>query len=74
MARLIIDDEEPIRKVLEKILEDLGYDVCKAENGKEGVDIYREQHDDIDLVLLDMIMPVMDGKDCLTEMHKISPD
>ncbi|MCJ8329982.1 MAG: response regulator [Lentisphaeria bacterium] len=71
---LVIDDEEPIRKIVKKILENLGYEVCLAENGKHGLDLFKDDHENIDLVLLDMVMPVMNGRDCLVEMHKVSAD
>jgi CheY-like chemotaxis protein len=56
---LVIDDEFGVAEVLEAILTDLGYQVATAINGRQGLERVREQRPD--LILLDMMMPVMDG-------------
>ena len=71
---LIVDDEKVMRETAKAILEDLGYDVLVAENGREGLDFYRAQQDRIDLVILDMIMPVMNGRDCFYLLRESDPD
>ena len=71
---LVIDDEVVIRTTARMMLENIGYDVLEAENGQEGVDIYEKNREKIDLVLLDMIMPVMDGTDCFYQLKKINPE
>lgn len=71
---LIVDDEQILRITAKAILENLGYDVLLAKNGKEGVAVYLDHKDDIDLVLLDMIMPEMNGKECFYEIKKINPN
>lgn len=71
---LVVDDEAIIRGMTEAILTDLGYCVILAENGKEASDIYLQKKDDIDLVLLDLVMPKMNGRDALKAMKKINPD
>jgi PAS domain S-box-containing protein len=70
---LVVDDEAIIRSMTEAILTDLGYHVILAENGREAVDIYQELHQEIGLVLLDMVMPKMNGRDALKAMQKINP-
>jgi PAS domain S-box-containing protein len=60
---LLVDDEKFVRNVAEKQLERLGYKVITAGDGIEAVDIYKEKKEKIDLVLLDMIMPQMAGKE-----------
>ncbi len=70
---LIVDDEEIMRETASSLLRELGYAVLLAENGKQGAEIYAENHTNIDLVILDMIMPEMNGRDCFHEMHKINP-
>jgi len=70
---LLVDDEKIIRTACKSLLEDLGYEVLTAEDGQEGVDIYREQHDRINAVILDMIMPRMNGADCFYQIKKINP-
>ncbi len=71
---LLADDEEGVRSLGERILSRHGYTVLTAANGKEALDIYRHNRDDISLVILDLIMPEMGGKQCLTEMLKIDPN
>ena len=71
---LVIDDEESLRKLLSDQLEDLGYNVLSAADGKEGVDIYKDNINEIDLVLLDMIMPGMSGKQAFDALKKLNPD
>ena len=56
---LLVDDEEPNRLLLAKRLEQDGYTVTTAENGRQALEVLRTEH--FDLVLLDMYMPVMDG-------------
>jgi len=55
-------------------VKDLGYNVITAENGSQAVAVFSEQQASIDLVILDMVMPVMNGKECFAEMKKLKPD
>jgi signal transduction histidine kinase/CheY-like chemotaxis protein len=71
---LVVDDEDVLRVTVKAILENLGYDVLLAENGMKAIDIYKESVEPIDLVLLDMTMPVMNGRDCFEALQKHSPD
>lgn len=68
---LVVDDESIIRNTLEIFLNDLGYTVFLAKDGLEGVEIFTEKHSQINLVILDMIMPRMNGEDAFMEMRKI---
>jgi len=68
---LIVDDEEIIRTTARVMLEDLNYSVITAENGKEAVAVFQEKYKDIDLVLLDMIMPEMNGRDTFKKMREV---
>jgi CheY-like chemotaxis protein len=70
---LIVDDEAVMRATAGAILEDLGYQVLLAENGLAGLELFRQKSAEIDLVLLDMIMPEMNGRDCFMEIRKIDP-
>lgn len=70
---LLVDDEESIRKLGERMLRMAGYTVLTATNGREALEIYRSNQDRIGLVLLDLIMPEMGGKQCLEELLKINP-
>lgn len=66
---LIVDDQELNRDILETILED-EYELCFAENGKEALECMQQDVDNLSLVMLDLIMPVMNGFEVLEEMHK----
>ena len=70
---LVIDDEDVIRKIAGEILEQLGYDVVIAEDGIRGIEIYKERKNEIDLVLLDMAMPKLSGKETYIELKKNNP-
>jgi two-component system, cell cycle sensor histidine kinase and response regulator CckA len=70
---LLIDDEEMIREVSAKMLEHLGFMVIAASSGREAIHIYRKQNDDIDLILLDMIMPDLTGSQTFDQLKAINP-
>ena len=71
---LVVDDEEIVRTLARKMLENAGFCVITATNGREGVEIFTEHAGDIDLVLLDMSMPHMDGVEAFSEIRTIRPD
>ena len=71
---LLIDDEALVRELGEHMLTKFGYNVLTAPGGENGLHIYRDKKDDISLVILDIIMPVMGGMRCLAEILKIKPD
>ncbi len=71
---LLVDDEDLILKTGKFTLEELGYTVVTAKNGAEAVDMYKNIYTDIDLVIMDMIMPEMNGSEAFYEMKKINPD
>lgn len=70
---LLVDDEEHIRKFGEEMFGMGGYHVLTAANGREAVEVYRSHKETIALVILDLIMPEMDGRRCLRELLKINP-
>jgi len=70
---LLVDDERLVRNATSRLLMRCGYQVVMAENGEAAVAAYRERSDEIDLVLLDMSMPVMDGPETFHELKKINP-
>ena len=70
---LLVDDQEPVREVAKDMLEALGYEVITAADGLEGISRYRDLWREIDLVILDMIMPNMSGGDCFRRMKEINP-
>lgn len=69
---LLVDDEELLRSLGKRILERSGYTVFTAPNGEEALSLYNKEKDKISLVILDLIMPEMGGKQCLEEMLKIN--
>ena len=70
----MVEDEEDIRDLGTTILNHFGYKVISAGNGKEALEIYQMEKDKISLILLDLIMPVMDGRKCLAEILRIDPN
>jgi signal transduction histidine kinase/ActR/RegA family two-component response regulator len=70
---LLVDDEEMILDVGGSLLESLGYETIKAQGGEEAVEIYSRLHQGIDLVILDMIMPDMGGRETFERLRKINP-
>lgn len=70
---LLVDDEEIIIDVGKKLLESLGYHVFVARDGKEAVTIFKNKNSEIDLVILDMIMPGMGGAETYDRLKEISP-
>jgi two-component system, cell cycle sensor histidine kinase and response regulator CckA len=70
---LLVDDEEHVRDLAARLLGREGYRVITAEDGRRAVEIYRKERNSISLVILDLIMPKMDGTQCLRELLKIDP-
>jgi two-component system cell cycle sensor histidine kinase/response regulator CckA len=71
---LLVDDEEVILEVGRKLLEGLGYQVFTFINGAQAIKFYKDNQDKIDIVLLDMIMPDMDGGEVYNRVKEINPD
>ena len=69
---LLVDDEEMVLEAGEELLNHLGYEVLLAENGREALELYKKNQDKIDLVLLDMVMPVMGGGEAFDRMKEIN--
>lgn len=70
---LLVDDEDIVRQVGTELLTELGMDVITAENGRQAIEIVKERHAEISLILLDMIMPELNGPDCYREIKKLMP-
>ena len=71
---LLVDDNEAVWDVLIESLQGLGYAVILAENGIDTVEIYNANPNEIDLVILDMIMPKMGGHSTFFQLKAIDPD
>jgi diguanylate cyclase (GGDEF)-like protein len=72
MKVLIVDDSPTIRAALRSLVEKMGHSVIEAEDGSKGLKIYG--HDRPDLVLIDVVMPVMDGYEAARQMRQSRPD
>ena len=70
---LVIEDEEVIRLIYRNHIESFGYSVICAENGKIGLDLFRKHQQQIKIIIIDMIMPVLNGLDTLRLIRDISP-
>jgi CheY-like chemotaxis protein len=70
---LLVDDEEIVIGVGKQMLERLGFSVLIARNGQEALDVLKNNPDDVDLVLLDMIMPGMEAGDAYDQLKAINP-
>lgn len=71
---LVVDDEDMIRDVSTAMLEELGYETLAAASGEEAVELFRRESVNIDLVLLDQVMPGMDGVTVFKELRLIRQD
>ena len=71
---LLVDDEDMIRCLGRSVLEQAGYTVLEAHDGADAVDLFRREHDHIDLVILDLTMPRLSGRDAFRSMTAIAPD
>jgi two-component system cell cycle sensor histidine kinase/response regulator CckA len=70
---LVVDDDPMVRKVVSSSLGALGYQTVEAAGGSEAVRIYRERHDEIRAVVLDMVMPGMTGRATYLALREIDP-
>ena len=71
---LVVDDEDTVRTIACQVLERLGCRTLSARDGREAVEVFEAQPDDIHLVLLDLTMPVMDGEEAFRAIRAIRPD
>ncbi|MCJ7617612.1 MAG: response regulator [Desulfobacterales bacterium] len=71
---LVVDDEEIIQVLCKELLENIGYRVFTAKDGKEAIKLYIKNQNKIDIVVLDMIMPNMSGGEVYDRMKEINPD
>jgi CheY-like chemotaxis protein len=71
---LVVDDEEIVRQVATAVLENAGFRVLTAENGRAGVALFEAHRDSIDVVFLDLLMPEMGGEEAFEAILSIRPD
>ncbi|MBI5586090.1 MAG: response regulator [Deltaproteobacteria bacterium] len=70
---LLVDDEEIIRELGADLLEDRGYRVLLAADGREAINIYKERNLEISLIILDVVMPGMGGKETFQQLKALNP-
>ena len=70
---LLVDDEEGIREIGVNTLSRFGYNVITASNGKQAIETFETFSNQISLVILDLLMPEMDGITCMKELLKLEP-
>jgi two-component system cell cycle sensor histidine kinase/response regulator CckA len=71
---LVVDDEAMVREITSSILETHGYRVLTANEGAEAIKVYTQNREKIKAVLMDMMMPVMDGQACIKALSEVNPD
>jgi CheY-like chemotaxis protein len=71
---MVIDDEDGVREALIDLLESLGCTTAGFDRAKKGVSFYRERWREIDLVVLDLVLPDMKGREALVLLREINPD
>jgi PAS domain S-box-containing protein len=71
---LLVDDEETVRAVGKAMLEELGFEVVLAANGREALAVFRQHREQIQLVLMDLTMPHLDGEQTFRELRRVEPD
>ncbi len=71
---LIVDDEDVIRDLIADVVSDRGYRVLTAASGKEAIEIVKAEKKAVNLVILDMLMPDLDGRQTYERMKQIVPD
>jgi two-component system cell cycle sensor histidine kinase/response regulator CckA len=71
---LVIDDEEEVRNVTQRVLSHLGYDVTLAAGGAQGIDAWTESEAPFDVVMLDLTMPHPNGGETLRAIREMDPD
>lgn len=69
---LIVEDEEKLRSTVKDFLKLYGYVVIEAKDGKQGLEIFEERQSEIDLILLDIMLPIYDGQYVLKKIREIS--
>ena len=70
---LVLDDENSVRRLVTAVLESAGYVVLPAAEGSEALDIVRSHPDSIDLLITDMTMPEMDGREAADAIRALRP-
>ncbi len=70
---MIVDDEDFVTVLAQRVLTDQGYRVIIARDGFQCLDLYQKHQQQIDLIILDFTMPLMDGSEVFNELREINP-
>jgi hypothetical protein len=68
---MVVEDHSDVRELTGELLTGLGYRVMQAANGEEAIKLFRANHDRIDLVIMDVIMPKMNGQEVYSQLQSI---
>ena len=71
---LLVEDNEQVRSLLTTVLQDTGYQVETAENGALALDLYKKEESHFDLVVSDVVMPVMNGMELYRQLQQTNPE
>ena len=71
---LVVDDQLAVRELMKDIFVADGYNVLQADNGEDGLRLYKENREQIDLVIVDIIMPKMNGAQLYYALHELNPE
>jgi CheY-like chemotaxis protein len=71
---LLVEDEDFVRNVTREVLELSGYQVIEAVDAKDGLDLYRQNIEIVDLILTDVVMPGMNGREFANQLLALRPD
>ncbi|MCF6265770.1 MAG: PAS domain S-box protein [Desulfuromusa sp.] len=71
---LLVDDEETVRDIGKEMLSEFGFETVTAGDGKEALEIFKQRHNQISFVLMDLTMPRMNGEEAFREFRRIDPD
>ena len=71
---LLVDDEETVRDVASEMLKMIGFEVIAAADGRDALEKYRQHGEQIDLVLMDLNMPNLNGEEAFHELREIDPE
>jgi CheY-like chemotaxis protein len=70
----LVEDDDGVRELTERMLKHLGYSVLIARNGREALDVVRTSSSNVDLLLTDVVMPHMSGQELADQMRALRPD
>jgi signal transduction histidine kinase len=71
---LLAEDHEGLRSTAQEMLQNLGYRVITAADGQESVDVFNKHYAQVDLIIMDVVMPILTGPEAYTRMCAVRPD